>query len=465
MLKMLYGFIVSLVLIVNTGCSALATLPTSKQTVLHLLDVTPIEQVTNGYMKKMESTRSKYVDLFQAKYPTITLEVELFEGTAQELTERLQSNQSPDVVLFETNQLPVLLSDNLLQPLDPLISKSNFDLQAISPTLVESFKQIGNGTIYSLAPFFSSKVVVYNKAFFNAAGVAFPTNQMTWDQLFELAGKMTSGDGKQHIAGISLSNSDLLDSMSVYTSGLASTMISPTGDQLNVDQPEWEKTWTQFSRLYHQKIIPTSEDFMQYSVAGPFTYDDFLSKRSAMSVVDIEQIQNIMYANQKAAKFENFSPIDFDVVSLPVHRSGSNEGGNATFYGLMGIPVHAANAEDAWTYLQYINSDEFAKIKQNTTPYLSTHESIGSENPHMNFNLKAFYSLIPTFDPQNPYLYFNDDFRYQELMNIGRSALKDVLDGKITAKDGLLMWKQQGEVILKDIQSHPDAKKNPFMSY
>ena len=41
----------------------------------------------------------------------------------------------------------------------------------------------------------------YNKDLFDAAGVAYPSNDMTWDEYYDLAAKMTSGEGSSKVYG------------------------------------------------------------------------------------------------------------------------------------------------------------------------------------------------------------------------------------------------------------------------
>ena len=44
-------------------------------------------------------------------------------------------------------------------------------------------------------------MLYYNKDLFDAAGVAYPSNDMTWDEYDALAAKMTSGEGSSKVYG------------------------------------------------------------------------------------------------------------------------------------------------------------------------------------------------------------------------------------------------------------------------
>lgn len=58
-----------------------------------------------------------------------------------------------------------------------------------------------DGALYGLPYRSDFWVLFYNKTLFDAAGVDYPTNDMTWEEYAALAEKMTQGDGIDKIYG------------------------------------------------------------------------------------------------------------------------------------------------------------------------------------------------------------------------------------------------------------------------
>lgn len=85
-----------------------------------------------------------------------------------------------------------------LLPLDDFMKKDSFDTSVYNGA-AEQLQY--NGVTYGLPYRSDWYVLYYNKDLFDAAGVAYPSNDMTWDEYNELAAKMTSGEGSSKVYG------------------------------------------------------------------------------------------------------------------------------------------------------------------------------------------------------------------------------------------------------------------------
>src|SRR5699024_5763762 len=72
-----------------------------------------------------------------------------------------------------------------------LIEKHDFDLDRIEPSLLEESRMFGDGELYTLPYTRGATVLHYNKDIFDLFGVDYPTDDMTWDEVIELASKVT----------------------------------------------------------------------------------------------------------------------------------------------------------------------------------------------------------------------------------------------------------------------------------
>lgn len=91
---------------------------------------------------------------------------------------------------------------------------------------------------------------------FADAGVDFPKDGMTWDEIFDLSKRLTKGEGENRLNGFSFSTQaqgDLFYGMQMYTAPLQLKMFDDAGEQMTVDTDQWEKVWTKMAQL--QKIM------------------------------------------------------------------------------------------------------------------------------------------------------------------------------------------------------------------
>ncbi|MCZ4149055.1 ABC transporter substrate-binding protein, partial [Escherichia coli] len=123
-----------------------------------------------------------------------------------ESIKKIMTGDNPvDGVVADTSTIRSLIQENMLKQLDPLMQEDKFDTSDIVPSVLEGIKDIGDQSIYALTPTFSSSALFYNKAIFQKAGVEPPTDNMTWDDIFNLATRVTSGEGKDHVFGFAFS--------------------------------------------------------------------------------------------------------------------------------------------------------------------------------------------------------------------------------------------------------------------
>ncbi len=131
-------------------------------------------------------------EAFEASHPGVTIEyVDVAsQDYAVKTTTMLAGGDSSDI--FMVKEITDLLNwqeAGYEEPLNSYIEASGYDLSGFAG--IESNYAV-DGEQYAL-PFRSDFwVLFYNKDLFDAAGVAYPTNDMTWEQYADLAKQMTS---------------------------------------------------------------------------------------------------------------------------------------------------------------------------------------------------------------------------------------------------------------------------------
>ena len=128
---------------------------------------------------------------FEAKYPDVDLQYidVASQDYAIKVGTMLSGGDTSDVVMIkEARDIINWQAAGYAAPMSDYIAADNFDLAGYVGT---EANYAVDGVQYAL-PFRSDFwVLFYNKDLFDAAGVAYPTNDMTWDQYAELAKTMT----------------------------------------------------------------------------------------------------------------------------------------------------------------------------------------------------------------------------------------------------------------------------------
>lgn len=372
-----------------------------------------------------------------------------------------------DVVMADTSVLKQLINENMLKPLDPLMQEDKFDTSDFVPAVIDGLKEIGEGQLYALTPSFSSSALYYNKKIFLDAGVEPPTDNMTWDEVFDKARLVSKGEGKDRTYGFSFNrykgSDPFWDMQYSYVGGLKLKLYDDKAETMTVDSPQWAKVWGTISKLTQDKIIPeTNDSYGEGEVWSAISSDLFLSGKVAMTISESNFVNEIADANNNASKIKNFTPIDWDVVTVPAHPENPGVGGNIWYNNTFSINSSAPNAEGAWDFIRFVNGEEYAQLKSRSNTYeMVSRKSYIKPKQGLTYNIQAFYLLKP-FPPTNP----KDDKLMAEkpglysLTNVGRTFFTEVLENNKTPEEGLKAWAEKGNEMLQEIKINPKTQFN-----
>ncbi|HEY4390651.1 MAG TPA: extracellular solute-binding protein, partial [Paenibacillus sp.] len=366
-----------------------------------------------------------------------------------ESIKKLMTGSNPvDVVVADSGTLKQLIQENMLKQLDPLVQEDKFDTSDFVPSVIDGIKDLGDGSLYALTPTFSSSALFYNKKLFTDAGVEPPSNKMSWDDVFNLARRVAKGTGKDRIYGFSFNrykgNDPFWDMQNTYMAPLQLRTYDEKAETMTVNSPQWTKAWDTVGKLVKEEIMPSNSNVDYNEPWTALSSDLFLSGKVAMIIGESNYINDIADASKNAAKIKNYTPIDWDVVTAPVHPEKPEIGGNIYLNNTFAINSNAANPDSAWDYIKFIAGEDWAKLKSRSNTYeMVARKSYIQPKQGLSYNISAFYELKPV-PPTNP----KDDKLKQEKQglymvdNIGRNYFQEVLDNKKSVADALKEWSE-----------------------
>ncbi len=277
-------------------------------------------------------------DAFEAAHPGVT--IEYVDVASQDYgvktTTMLEGGDKSDVFMIkEIDNLINWQAQGFAAPLDT----ADYDMSGFRGTEVN---YAVDGVQYAI-PFRSDFwVLFYNKDLFDAAGVEYPTNDMTWDQYAELAKKMTDADkgiyGTHYHTWLSaVANWAVCDGVN--------TLADRNYDDL----------------LYFYKLYQDLEDngacmsYADLKAAGLHYSAAFANGNIAMLPMGYWYVSTLInYNNDGTCSF------NWGIAAVP-HLEGVAAG--SSFGNLTGAMINAKseNKDLAWEYVSWLGGPEGAK--------------------------------------------------------------------------------------------------------
>ena len=143
------------------------------------------QALADGYMASHQGVTIEMVDLGSNDYMT-QLATQLSGGNGE-----LDVLSIKDIPGYAN-----LINLEMLEPLNDVLTTPKEDFNGVLEQLTDA-----SGNFYGIPFRADFWVVFYNKALFDAAGVPYPTNDMTLEDYDALARKMTSGSGSEKVYG------------------------------------------------------------------------------------------------------------------------------------------------------------------------------------------------------------------------------------------------------------------------
>ncbi len=292
-----------------------------------------------GDPAELEVWNQIVADFHQAN-PNITVKVDVSDWDSYwtKLKTMLSAGTPPDVFAMDAPLYLDYQSRGVLLNLQPYLDKNPDMLKDVYPQTLEAYKTPDG--MYGLPRDFQTIVLFYNKDMFDAAGVAYPTADWTYDDLRKAAKALTKvgADGKPTQYGFS---ADLWDLELIWSEGIwanGGEVISQDHMKTLIGDPKAREAW----QLFHDMMF-VDKSWPTQTVALEYGGDPFLAGAAAMTTIGHWAIPGY-----SEAKFK------WDVAPMPKGPSGP-----ATSVNSAGFVVGKASKypDAAFEFLKYVVSE------------------------------------------------------------------------------------------------------------
>ncbi|MDD9269161.1 ABC transporter substrate-binding protein [Paenibacillus sp. GCM10023248] len=298
------------------------------------------------------------------KFPDLTFKHVQWDNPGRQYKDLIAAGTIPDIIIDNArmNLQRNILKNDLQYDMTELIKKYNFDTSTLNPAAMQQMKNVTpEGKIYGLPFQLSDFVLFYNKDIFDKFGVDYPKDGMTYDEVYELAKKLTRVEGEKTYKGYQQH-----PGLYMTYNQLSLSPLSLTEDKAELNTPAWKKQVDNLRRFYE---IP----------ANQFTsVDDFPKGNMAMSVHVTEKI---------VQWYEQNKNLNFDIAAMPSFSDAPGVKAQPNLYSAY-ISKQSTKKDQAFQVIQYLLSEEmqinFAKegiIGPLQTPKVQ--EAFGKNLPQM----------------------------------------------------------------------------------
>jgi multiple sugar transport system substrate-binding protein len=214
------------------------------------------------------SRTNKVIDLFQKAYPNITVKGEPSGGTAdhfQIIDTQLAGNSAPDLIQFGGNYPDYT---KYLQPLNDYLGKqlmintpAQFDQTALIPATVD-------GKLWCVSLGTNTLVLAYDRTMIEAAGVALPKDNMSWDDLLaygkDLKAKLPKG-----VAPFVDNGTNQANYLSYYFRQQGAPLWTSDSGGKSYATIDTAKKWLQlWADMRTQGLVPDADTTAAYAESG-----------------------------------------------------------------------------------------------------------------------------------------------------------------------------------------------------
>lgn len=340
-----------------------------------------------------------------------------------------QGGSLPDVFWMHSNESERYMSNDMLLDLTNKIADSD----KIDP---ENYPEdiwglyMYDDKYYAVPKDIDTIALWYNKKMFDEAGLAYPTADWTWDDMFEAAKKLTKDDGSQYGLAVRNDNNQEGYYNLIYDNG--GYVINEDRTKSGWDDPKTIEAMETFDSWIKSGVMPSLETMSENSV-------DVLFQSGKVAMV----IQGSWML--PAYKDNEYTKENCDCVELPKNAA---TGRRASIYNGLGwaAAANGKNTEDAWKLIEYLGSEAAQKKQAELGVTMSAYKGTSDAwAKSADFNLDAYLNMMDDMEIR-PYSKSTVTWENED-----NEILKDVYTGDKTMADACKeMAKQMNEKLAEE---------------
>ncbi|MCI9047632.1 MAG: sugar ABC transporter substrate-binding protein [Hungatella sp.] len=288
-----------------------------------------------------------------------------------------QGGEMPDVFWMHSNYSQKFMSNDILLDLTDRIARSEMIDPANYYEDIMGLYQL-DGKTYAIPKDYDTIGLWYNKTMFDEAGIPYPDETWTWQDMADAAQKLTDKEKGQY--GFASPAANNQDGYYNFIYAMGGSVISDDKTVSGWDSDETIKAMNWWKDNLVEVSMPAQE---------------IMAESPADVLLGSGKAAMIMQGSWMVAAFKENEYIDAncDVAVLPKAEDGTRK----TIYNGLGWAAAAegAHTEEAWKLLEYLGSEEAqkkqARLGVTMSAFMGTSDTWVNCAPE--FNLKAYLDM------------------------------------------------------------------------
>lgn len=296
--------------------------------------------ISIGWGQGDEHWESFVADL-NDEFPNVTLERvdgQPFDNK-EHLEEWILNEEIPDIVALTTNNYELFAELELAFDMSDLIEKYNYDLDRFIERNMDHVRMFSiNNGIQGLPYQSPRNIMFYNKDIFDAFGEDYPEAGQGWDEIIDIARKLTGERDGIEFRGLDIGGYHLGQFMTLDT-----PVLDPDTDEVQISSnPIWRTALEQVEAIY--------------SIPGNYTGEGHFDWNANWDAFVGDQVVAMTIHPFSVGNFDGTDLENWGVTTIPEYDDYPGiPGGGAWTYG---ISSTAENKEATFEVLRYLLSDE-----------------------------------------------------------------------------------------------------------
>jgi multiple sugar transport system substrate-binding protein len=273
-----------------------------------------------------------------------------------------------------------------------LIKMYGLDTTKFEPSQLNAMRLNTGGKVYGVPIQGNIQIMYYNKGIFDRFGVAYPKDNMTWDDAAELTKKLTRSDGGKQFFGFGQSTSHILRSNQLS--------LARFDAKTNLPIITTETKWKLFYETIYQKMMPGE--------AYKKAFTDSPSKLGSINTFmkDQDTAMFAFFAQMHLTNPNELKTFDWDVVTLPTFKEAPGIG-SQQYPMMFGITKQTKNVPAAMEVLKYMSGEEYQvglarKGWMSSLTLPAVQKEYGQDTEFKDKNWKSLFALKPAPIPYTP---------------------------------------------------------------
>ncbi|MBW7882406.1 MAG: sugar ABC transporter substrate-binding protein [Caldilineaceae bacterium] len=314
---------------------------------------------------------------FAEVHPELPLAIQAsdFSTYYTKLNANIAAGTTPDVFMMSGAYFYNGAMNNAFMPLDDRLAAANIDLNEY---FIEDPNMKYQGQTYGIPKEIDIMALAYNITLFDEAGVDYPTDEWTWDDLLDAATKLTrtNADGQQTYGIYSVNNVQEMWGNLVRQNG--GRFLTPDLKQAALNTPEAiEAIQFAIDLIYEYQVSPTPQ--------GVSSLPGYIESGGSPFLTGLVAMKS--QGNYEMTLLSNITDFEWDVVRMPARKQKGGLGWTQSW--VMGAKT--PHPDESWTLFEWlITEGEWIMsrvpgrgITPSLRPAAYSEEFVGPARPNM----------------------------------------------------------------------------------